>query len=153
MGNFKLFVDAIDNIMESGRKAKIGFLTVAVDTSSEEKNIINIDGKPVVHFGSCSYLGLEFDERLKQGAIDAINTSGTQFSSSRAYLSVSHYGEFEQLLNQIFDAHCIITPTTTLGHISAIPILVNDDDAVIWTTKFTILFKQPSPYSKPEELQ
>lgn len=131
MGNFKLFVDAVDNIMNYGRKGKVGFLSVEVNTSSEEKNLINIDNKPVINFGSCSYLGMEFDERLKEGAIQAIKTSGTQFSSSRAYVSINLYEEFEQLLNQIFDAHCIVTPTTTLGHISAIPILVNDEDAVI----------------------
>lgn len=131
MGNFKLFVDAVDKIMESGRKTNIGQLYVDVDTSSEEKNIINIDGKPVINFGSCSYLGLEFDERLKEGAIEAIKSSGTQFSSSRTFLSVHLYEEFERLANQIFNAYCIIAPTTTLGHISAIPILINDEDAVI----------------------
>lgn len=131
MSKFKLFVDAVDNFMNIGRTRKIAFLSVAVDTKAEEKNIITIEGKPVVQFGSCSYLGLEFDDRLKKGAIDAINTSGTQFSSSRAYLSINHYEEFDRLLNQIFGADCIVTPTTTLGHISAIPILVNDGDAVI----------------------
>lgn len=28
-------------------------------------NIITVDSKKTVHFGSCSYLGLEFDEEVK----------------------------------------------------------------------------------------
>ena len=43
--------------------------------------VITIDGKKAVNFGSCSYLGLELDPRLKKGAIDAINRYGVHYSS------------------------------------------------------------------------
>src|SRR5206468_2324040 len=38
--------------------------------------------------GSCSYLGLELDQRLKNAGKDAIDKYGMQFSSSRAYVSI-----------------------------------------------------------------
>mgnify|MGYP001801396503 CR=1 FL=1 len=48
---------------------------------------IKIDGKDLLHFGSCSYMGLEQHRALKDAVIDVVNRFGTQFSSSRAYVS------------------------------------------------------------------
>ncbi len=129
MGSFNDFLDAVDNIIEDGKKRKIIHLFTGEDNF--EGNRIQLNNKELVNFGSCSYLGLEFDKRLKAGAIEAVTKFGTQFSSSRSYVSLGLYTELEQLFNQMFGAHCIVTPTTTLGHIAAIPVLVNDEDAVI----------------------
>ena len=87
--------------------------------------------QPLINFGNCSYLGLETDERLKKGAIDAILKHGTQVSSSRAYLSSGLYDMLEEKFHQIFDAHIVIAPTTTLGHLSTIPVVIDNNDAVI----------------------
>lgn len=93
--------------------------------------IITISGKELINFGSCSYLGLELTPQLKDGAIDAINRFGTQYSSSRAFVSSGQYLQLESLLEDIFSNTAIATATTTLGHISAIPVLIEDGDAVI----------------------
>lgn len=129
MGSFNDFLDAVDNIIEDGKKREIIHLFTGTDNI--EGNRLKLNDREVVNFGSCSYLGLEFDERLKAGAIEAVTKFGTQFSSSRSYVSLGLYAELEQLFNQIFGAHCIVTSTTTLGHISAIPVLIDDGDAVI----------------------
>ncbi len=92
---------------------------------------VTIKGREMVNFSSCSYLGLEHDDRLKAGAIDAINRYGTYFSSSRAYLTTKHYVELEELLGQIFGKPIILGTSTMLSHISNIPVLVSDQDAVI----------------------
>ena len=42
---------------------------------------ITLEGQKMLYFGSCGYLGLEHDSRLKKGAIEAIQKYGTQFSS------------------------------------------------------------------------
>lgn len=102
--------------------------TQEINLSAE---LIVIGGKQVLNFGSCSYMGLEFDSRLKEGAREAIEKYGTQFSESRAYVSLGSYKELECLLEKIFDAYCVITPTTTLGHIANIPVLVDDKEAII----------------------
>ena len=123
------FVDVVSQIVSHGLQEGIVHLYTEDDRFSG--NSILLKGRAVVNFGSCSYLGLEFDDRLKGAAKDAIDRYGTQFSESRAYVSLKLYKELEQLLEKIFDACCVVTPTTTLGHISAIPVLVNDEDAVI----------------------
>lgn len=93
---------------------------------------ITLNGQRAVNFGSCSYMGLEMDMRLKNAACNAIQKYGTQFSSSRAYVSAPLYRELEQLLCEITECHVIIAPTTTLAHMSAIPTMVGARDAVVY---------------------
>lgn len=123
------FVDTVSRIVTEGMQH--GIVHLYTEDERFTGNAVTLRGKRVVNFGSCSYLGLEFDPRLKQAAQDAIERYGTQFSESRAYVSLTLYKELEELLERMFEAHCVITPTTTLGHIAAIPALVNDEDAVI----------------------
>lgn len=61
-------------------------------------------GKQLVNFASCSYLGLEVDARVKEGAIHAVERYGTFFSSSRACLRSPLYRELEERLDRIFGA-------------------------------------------------
>ena len=88
-------------------------------------------GEPHVNFGSCSYLGLELDPRMRDAVIDAVTRYGTQFSSSRAYLSSPQYAELEALLDEMFGGHVLVTPTTSLGHLATLPVLVESTDAVL----------------------
>src|SRR5205823_10666400 len=81
--------------------------------------------------GSCSYLGLEMDRRLRQAVCDAVMRYGTQFSSSRAYLSSPQYPLLEELLSEMFGGHALAAPTTSLGHLSAMPVLIGANDALI----------------------
>jgi 7-keto-8-aminopelargonate synthetase-like enzyme len=86
-----------------------------------------------VHFGSCSYLGLETDQRLKQAAADAVERFGVVFSSSRVYLSVPLYDEYEALLSRMVGGcPVVLAPNTSLAHQAALPVLVGDHDAVCY---------------------
>ncbi|MEO6302298.1 MAG: aminotransferase class I/II-fold pyridoxal phosphate-dependent enzyme, partial [Bacteroidia bacterium] len=123
------FIDTIDQIITDG--VNKGILHLNNEDEFLEGNTITLKGKEVVNFGSCSYLGLEFDRRLKDGAIEALEKYGTQFSESRAYVSVKLYKDLENYFEQIFNASVVVSPTTTLGHIAAIPVLVSENDAVI----------------------
>jgi 7-keto-8-aminopelargonate synthetase-like enzyme len=107
-----------------------GVIRVHAADETLEGEAITVDGHRMLNFGSCSYLGLNTDERLKQGAIDAVERFGPLFSSSTAYASVSLYADLQERLEQIFDAHVVLPSTTTLGHLAALPVLVNPDDAV-----------------------
>jgi 7-keto-8-aminopelargonate synthetase-like enzyme/predicted N-acyltransferase len=123
-------VQIIFDVLHEG--VRKGVMQLSENSPEIKGNIISIDGKEVVNFGSCSYLGLEHDARLKEGAKIAIDNFGTQFSSSRAYISLGLYKELEALLAKVFnDNPVVVTPTTTLGHISTIPVLVEDGDAII----------------------
>ena len=122
-------VETIDQIITDG--VKKGILHLYTDETSLKGNEIILKGRKVVNFGSCSYLGLEFDPRLKEAAKSAIDNYGTQFSESRAYVSINLYKELEELFYRVFEAHCVVTPTTTLGHIANIPVLMSSRDAII----------------------
>lgn len=92
---------------------------------------LSLDGRPVLNFGSCGYLGLEFDPRLQAGVSEAVRRYGTQFASSRIYLQAPLYAELEHRLGEMFGGHVLVAPTTTLGHVAALPVLVGPQDAVI----------------------
>ena len=77
------FITTIDECLTNG--VKNGIFQVSIEDNALNGREVTINGKRVVNFGSCSYLGLEVDERLKQGAIDATIRYGTQYSSSRAF--------------------------------------------------------------------
>lgn len=94
---------------------------------------LEIDGESVLNFASCSYLGIENDERLKRGACDAVERFGVHFYSSRAYVSAPLYKDYEALLSRMVrGAPVVVTQTTTLGHIAALPVLVGERDAVLY---------------------
>ena len=64
---------------------------------------VTLRGRRQINFGSCSYLGLETDLRLKNAACDAVARYGVQFASSRAYVSCPPYAELERLLAAMFE--------------------------------------------------
>lgn len=129
MSNYENFIKTVNNLLLDAKKRKV--INLQANKVIKQTNNIILNSKPVVSFSSCSYLGLEFDKRMEEASIKAIEKFGTQFSSSRAYLSIELYEEYENLLKNIFGNHVIVTPTTSLGHIAAIPNLVGDNDAVI----------------------
>jgi 7-keto-8-aminopelargonate synthetase-like enzyme len=130
MSKTQSFIDTLQQIAKYGINKKIFHLYT--DSKKRIKgNTISLEGKEVTNFGSCSYLGLEFDDRLKEASKQAIDDFGTQFSESRAYVSISLYKELEELFEKIFELPVVITQTTTLGHIAAIPVLVGSDDCII----------------------
>ena len=113
------------------RAAKEGLIHLITEDHEANGRTVQLKGKEFINFGSCSYLGLELDERIKAGAIDAIHRYGSQFASSRAYLSVGLYEEAETLLAEIFQRPLILAPTLTLGHLSNLGVLVEEKDVVI----------------------
>lgn len=96
-----------------------------------EGNSITLDGCRLTNFGSCAYNGLNTDPRLKLAAIEAIERFGPVFSSSTAYTSVDLYTRLEQLLSQMFGAAVIVPTTTTLGHLSCLPLVAGPGSTVL----------------------
>lgn len=122
-------LDVVDTMYSQA--AKCGAAFHILDDTALEGRLVSIQGNPTVNFGSCSYLGLETHPQIKKGIIDATMRYGSQFSSSRAYLSAAPYREVEELLAEVFGAPVLVTPTTSLGHITALPVLIDSDDVVL----------------------
>ena len=105
-----LAVDIVDQIVGDG--VERGILHLYTEDEQLVGNTITLRGRSIVNFGSCSYLGLEFDQRLRDAAKAAIDAYGTQFSESRSYVSAGPYRELEELLERIFEQPCVVAPTT-----------------------------------------
>ncbi|MDP8942742.1 MAG: aminotransferase class I/II-fold pyridoxal phosphate-dependent enzyme [Actinomycetota bacterium] len=111
--------------------ARLGLLLRTPDDGVLDGRTLQLDGREVLSFGSCSYLGLEMDARLREGVCDAVMRYGTQFSSSRTYLSAPPYRELEASLEELFGGPALVAASTTLGHMSTLPVVVGQDDAVV----------------------
>ena len=123
-------LDLIETSMRQGVDA--GVIRIRVEDEVLAGDTVTVDGRTLVNFGSCAYLGLNVDPRLKQGAIDAIERFGPVFSSSAAYTSVDTYSELEESLTRMFGTgHVVLPTTTTLGHLAALPVLISPDDIVL----------------------
>jgi len=111
--------------------SQLGIVHNGTEDISLDGRHITIRRQKLLFFGSCSYLGLEHDPRLKAAAMEAADKYGTQFSSSRAYVSSRYYDESESLMRRMFNQPSVIVQSLTVGHMSNIPVLVGDSDAVI----------------------
>lgn len=126
------YLNIVEKHMTEG--VQKGYCYLSVENEELNGRTIKIDGQNSINFGSASYLGLETDRRLINGAIAGALKYGTQFSSSRAYIASGQYFELEALLAQIFNvsADCVIVlPSTTLAHTSAIPVLIESNDVIV----------------------
>jgi 7-keto-8-aminopelargonate synthetase-like enzyme len=92
---------------------------------------VELDGRMLYNFGTCSYLALERSQALRDGAIAALQHYGTQFSISRVYLECPLYLELEHNLERMTGRPVLVAPSTTLAHFAALPALVRDHDAVL----------------------
>ena len=136
-------LDACDLIGGIARELGIGLLQA--EDERLDGRTVRIGGQQLLHFCSCSYLGLELDPRLVAGAIDAVQRFGTQFSVSRAFLSAPPYAELEARLDELTGGHCLVTPNTTLASAAALPSLVRDGDAVLLDHQVHMTVQQTVP--------
>ncbi|MDD5410482.1 MAG: aminotransferase class I/II-fold pyridoxal phosphate-dependent enzyme [Methylobacter sp.] len=123
------WTSTIDSIVNEG--VSHGLAQCTTDDAFYNGRTVCLNGRHLLNFALCSYLGLELDSRLKQGTIDAVTRYGTQFAVSRGYLSATPYTELEAMLEELFGGYALATPTTTLGHIAALPVLIQEGDVII----------------------
>ncbi|UQA62039.1 aminotransferase class I/II-fold pyridoxal phosphate-dependent enzyme [Polyangium aurulentum] len=125
------FREAVFQIHRQGRERGHYFLMAEDERLSGRS--MQIDGRRLLSFGSCSYLGLEFDPRLVEGAVEAYRRYGSQTSYSRGYLSCPLYRELEEdLLPRIFGVEqVLLLPSTSAAHHVMMPALVTERDAVV----------------------
>jgi 7-keto-8-aminopelargonate synthetase-like enzyme len=108
-----------------------GLLLRTPDDEPLDGRTLSLGGRKTLNFGSCSYLGIELDPRMREAVCAAVMRYGTQFSSSRTYMSAPLYPQLEESLELMFGGHVLVVPSTSLGHIAALPVLIGSDDAVV----------------------
>ncbi|WP_448626771.1 aminotransferase class I/II-fold pyridoxal phosphate-dependent enzyme [Geodermatophilus sp. URMC 64] len=129
MATAEQVLDAVDEVVSDG--VRRGLLHNDVEDAALDGRHVTIDGRRMVNFGSCSYLGLETHPALKAGVHEAVERFGTQFSSSRVYASAPLYRAVEETLSRLFGRGTIVTPSTTMGHLAAMPTLIGSRDVLL----------------------
>lgn len=127
---YQRIISIINEISAAGERRKLGMLYTEDEVL--DGRTIQIHGKNLLNFGSCGYLGLEQDERLKEAAIDAVKRFGTYFSSSRTYASCGNYQDLEEVMGEMFGTNILLTTNLSLGHHVVMPIVVESNDLVIY---------------------
>jgi 7-keto-8-aminopelargonate synthetase-like enzyme len=119
-------------MMRLANDNKVAF--ASADPVPFDGRTISLGGRSLLNFANCCYLGFETDPRVTQAAMDATARYGMLMSNSRAYFSSPLYIELEELLNEMMPGHVVVFPTTTLGHCSNLPVLIDREDLIICDT-------------------
>jgi 7-keto-8-aminopelargonate synthetase-like enzyme/predicted N-acyltransferase len=127
--NHNNYLDTIDELLTDAKKR--GIIHLVNEDESLTGRHLTIGNKELLNFGTCGYLGLEMDQRLKDMCIDFTQRFGTQYSVSRTYVSSSINENLEDLLEQMYKKPVLVYSSTSSAHISVIPTLVQDGHAVI----------------------
>ena len=122
---------AVEQFLRHTRLARqLGIGRQLIEDTEFNQDTIVLLGREVANFGLCSYLGLGDDPRLVDAAIDAVSRYGNSYSSSTAYTALPLYGELRERVEEMLGAPTMIAASTTLAHMSALPVLVRRGDTV-----------------------
>lgn len=128
--NHNRFIDTVNDTVNQARRKEVIHLQFNGDNWGG--NNMQLGEQELVNFGTCGYLGLETHPKLIEGAIDYASRYGTQFSISRAFVTSKQNILLEERLSEIFGGYkTIVFSSTTLAHISVMPIIVDNEDAII----------------------
>ena len=123
------FIQTIDEILSVAKQQ--GTIHLYAEDTVLDGRTIKINGRNLFHFATTSYLGLEYDHRLKNAAIAAITKYGTQFPLSKTYISHPVYQQLESKIETMYGMPGIVTKNSTLGHLGVIPNLIKDEEGII----------------------
>lgn len=122
--------DLVDEIFSDAKERGVMHLVAETETPIERH--VRIKGREYLNFGTCSYMSLGQDERLKKAAVAFVERYGLQFSVSRGYLSSGINEMLEDLLTKMYNGRpCLVYSATSACHISILPTLIRSKDAVI----------------------
>ena len=110
---------------------ELGVIQRRIEDERLDDAVITVDGTPMVNFSSCAYLGLNRDQRLRDAAIEAVERYGANYSSAPIYTALPMYETLRQQLSEMTGAAAAVVQTTTLAHLSALPVLIGPDDLAL----------------------
>ncbi|MDL2290409.1 pyridoxal phosphate-dependent aminotransferase family protein [Paludibacteraceae bacterium OttesenSCG-928-F17] len=112
-----LLSEALGRYDAPQRARELGVYPYFRPIESDQDTVVTIQGKPVLMFGSNSYLGLTNHPRLKEGAIKAVEKYGTGCAGSR-------------FLNGTLDIHLELEERLAR--------LAGKEEAIVYATGFTV---------------
>ncbi len=124
-------IDTINELFSDAKQREVMHL---INYASEwhGNSFLLEGGREVINFGTCGYLGLETDDRLKKRSAEYALSQGTQFSISRAYMLSNDNKLLEDKLSEMFDGcPVLLLSSVTLAHQSIIPILIGVKDVIV----------------------
>lgn len=127
--DYAQYLDTVDETLTMATQR--GLTKQVVEDEQLNGRTIRLQGRDLLNFASCSYLGLELAPRVIAGAVEAAQRYGTQFATSRAYLSTGQYVELEARLTEIFGTPLIVSLSTMMGHLDTLPTVIEEGDAII----------------------
>jgi 7-keto-8-aminopelargonate synthetase-like enzyme len=130
MADYFSKVEIVNGLLEHAKSMGIVQKAVQNYAITDGKAFI-VNGKEITYFGNCSYFGLEHDSRIKEAAKDAIDRYGISFATSRSFIRLGINDEAEDYLEKIFEKPSIACTSTTGAHMSSIPTIVRQEDAII----------------------
>lgn len=89
------------------------------------KTVLLPDGRNVVEFVNCSYLGLDQDPRLIEAAKAVLDQWGVHFCCARSRFSIQPHRDLEDGLSSLWKARAITFPSVTAAHLSVLPLLAS----------------------------
>ncbi|MGL4859837.1 MAG: aminotransferase class I/II-fold pyridoxal phosphate-dependent enzyme [Enterobacteriaceae bacterium] len=88
------------------------------------RKIILVDDTELTEFVSCSYLGIDQDERVINAVIQDISACGVSFPAARTRVVAQNNIILDALLNQIFcDNFCVLFHNLHMVHLGFLPLL------------------------------
>ncbi|MEV6417125.1 aminotransferase class I/II-fold pyridoxal phosphate-dependent enzyme [Kribbella sp. NPDC051718] len=109
----------------------LGVVHAAAQDDRLDGRVVTVDGRRLVNFSSCGYTGLEMHPVLKGAVATAADRFGTQFATTRTFLSSPQYAAAEAALTRLFGRPAAISASTTMGNLAALPILVGTGDVML----------------------
>ena len=123
-------LETVNRIVSTSR-AK-GVTHLVFDGSEWTGRHLELEGRRALNLGTCGYLALETDPRLIERSVEYTRSWGTQFSISRAYVVSDQVRQLEQQLSRMFGGQrTLVYSSTTITHISVLPIVVGSEDAIV----------------------
>lgn len=126
--------DLMAQYQEPQRVKELGVYPYFRPIESDQDTVVQINGKPVLMFGSNSYLGLTNHPRLKEAAIKAVEKYGTGCAGSR-FLNGTldiHIELEERLAKLVHKESALVYATGFTVNSGVIPCVVGRDDYLIF---------------------
>jgi len=102
------------------------------------KTVVLPDGRRVVEFVNCSYLGLDTRPDVIAAAQRAVQDWGVHFCCARSRFTIDPNRVLEEELGALFGGRAITFPSVTSAHMSALPLLASG--ALVGGRKMRLIF-------------